>query len=404
MRNFKLALHWQILIAIVLAIFIALTFPNVPKYTNWLGDVFISILKMLIIPIIFTSITSSITKLGQQQKIGKIALKTFSLYIITTLLAIITGLFLVNIIKPGVGVNFGSTISTENLNITKINLTELLKKLIPTDGLSAFLQGDIFQVILISFLLGFFTIKIPPENSQFLKNLFQSLYEVTMKITEFFIKFAPLGIFGIMTKIVSDNQNLFNLLKSIGLYVLVVLLGLLIHMFVSMFIILAIYKINPFKHFKNMLTVLLTAFSTSSSSATLPITLETIKTNSKVSDKIASFTLPLGATINMNGTALYELVVTFFIAQVYGVELTFFQQLIVVLSALLVAIGAAGIPMAGMVMISIILTAVGLPVEGIGIILAVDRFLDMFRTAVNVWGDTCCTVIIAKTEGENIAY
>ena len=226
-----------------------------------------------------------------------------------------------------------------------------------------------------------------------------------MKLTMFIIKFTPLGILGLVAGIVAEQAGDIDALLSIfgrlGIYMITVLLALIIHGTITLPLILKfVGKVNPIKHFNALRIPLLTAFSTSSSSATLPLTMEAVEHNSGVSNKITSFTLPLGATINMDGTALYECVAAMFIAQAYGVELSVFQQVIVVVTALLASIGAAGIPMAGLVMMTIILSAVGLPLEGIGLILAVDRILDMCRTTINVWSDSCGAVVIAKSEGE----
>jgi proton glutamate symport protein len=222
-----------------------------------------------------------------------------------------------------------------------------------------------------------------------------------MKITLFVIKFTPLGVFGIVAKQISTSPDLVQLAIGLGKFMITVIIALVVHAFITLPVISKfIGKVNPVKHFKNMTTPLLTAFSTSSSNATLPLTMEAVEHNSGVSNKITSFTLPLGATINMDGTALYECVAAMFIAQAYGVDLSIFQQFIVVITALLTSIGAAGIPMASLVMITVILTQVGLPLEGVGLILAVDRPLDMLRTATNVWSDSCGAVIVAKSEGE----
>jgi Na+/H+-dicarboxylate symporter len=222
-----------------------------------------------------------------------------------------------------------------------------------------------------------------------------------MEITMFIIKFAPLGIFGIVANQISQVPDLWVLAQRLGLYMLTVIAGLLIHMLITLSITLKMLgKVNPLQHLRNMSVPILTAFSTSSSNATLPLSLEAVEHKSGVSNKIASFTLPLGATVNMNGTALYECVAVMFIAQAYGIDLNFTQQMVVVFTALLAAIGSAGIPMAGLVMMAIVMNAVGLPLEGIGLILAVDRILDMFRTVVNVYGDTCGAVVVARSEGE----
>jgi len=238
-------------------------------------------------------------------------------------------------------------------------------------------------------------------------DVFNAVLDVIMKITLFIIKFTPLGIFSITAKVIAQQVQMGNEISEIfsrlGLYIITVLAGLFFHGLVTLPLSVKLLgKANPVKHFKNMATPLLTAFSTSSSNATLPLTMEAVENNDGVSNKIASFTLPLGATINMNGTALYECVAVIFIAQAYGMELTFAKQLIIVLTALLAAIGSAGIPMAGLVMMAVVLKAVGLPLEGIGLILAVDRILDMFRTTINIYSDSCAAVIIAKSEGEKL--
>jgi Na+/H+-dicarboxylate symporter len=259
------------------------------------------------------------------------------------------------------------------------------------------------SIIFFAILFGFFITKISKKHSEILNNFFTSVFEVMMKMTLFVIKFTPLGIFGIVAKTIADQDDLGGLVTSMGLYMLTVILALAIHAIVTLPIILKFLgKANPVKHFKNMGTPLLTAFSTSSSGATLPLTMQAVEEESGVSNKISSFTLPLGATVNMDGTALYECIAAIFIAQAYGVDLTFIQQIIIVFTALLASIGAAAIPMAGLVMITVILTAVGLPLEGVGLILAVDRILDMFRTATNVWSDSCGAVVIAKSEGEEL--
>jgi Na+/H+-dicarboxylate symporter len=222
-----------------------------------------------------------------------------------------------------------------------------------------------------------------------------------MKLTFFVVWSAPLGVFGILARIVARTG--FEAFRSLGFYFVVVLVGLAIHAFVNLpLLLLLVGRVNPFKHYKGMASALMMAFSTCSTIVTLPLTLDAVTGNSRVSKKIASFVLPIGATVNMDGTALYECVATIFIAQVYGFELSFGAQLIIVLTALLASIGAASVPMSGMVMMSIILKAVGLPLEGVAVILAVDRILDMFRTTINVLSDSCGAVIIARLEGESL--
>lgn len=262
---------------------------------------------------------------------------------------------------------------------------------------------QMLAVIVIAVLFGFFINRVDNRPRQFLTDFFQAVFDVMMKSTLFVIRFAPFGIFGLVAQKVAEQENLFALLQSMSMYIVVVILGILFHFFVTLPLIARfIGNVNPWRHLKAMQTPLITAFTTASSSATLPLTIQAVEENSGVSNKISSFTLPLGATINMDGTALYECVVAIFIAQAYGIELGFSEQIIIIITALLASIGAAGIPMAGLVMITVVLTAVGLPLEGIGLILAVDPFLDMFRTATNVWSDSCGAVVIAKSEGETL--
>lgn len=401
----KLKLHWQILIAFILAIFLGLFFPQYSDYVRWLGDIFLRALKMIIVPLILTSIVSGVTNIGGTKSLGRLGLKTISYYILTSTFAILTGLLLVDFIKPGVGADLGFKMDVPELTKVSGGLGDIILRIIPQNIFEAFASADMLAIIFFAILFGFFITKVQTEYKDFMTNFFNSGFEIMMKMTSFIIMFAPLGILGIVTGVVadqaSDRAKLLSMMHHLGVYMLTVLGGLAIHFFITLpLIIKFIGKVNPFNHFKAMSLPLITAFSTSSSSATLPLTMAAVEHNSGVSNKITSFVLPLGATVNMDGTALYECVAAMFIAQAYGVELGFIQQMIVVVTALLASIGAAGIPMAGLVMMSVVLTAVGLPLEGVGLILAVDRILDMCRTMVNVFSDSCGAVTIAKSEGE----
>lgn len=373
------------------------------EYVRWMGVIFMRALKMLIIPLIISSIISGIANIGSADNLGRLGLKTISYYILTSTLAIITGLLIVNIIQPGVGADIGFVEKPEG--ITEANnsvFSDMLIKIIPENIFQTFsTNGSMLSVIFFSVLFGFFITKTSGKSKEFLMNFFNSVFEVMMKLTMFVIKFTPIGIIGIVAVVVADQSDFLNLVQRLGLYMLSVMIALLIHAFITLpLITYFIGKSNPWKHLNAVKTPLLTAFSTSSSSATLPLTISAVENKSGVSNKITSFTLPLGATINMDGTALYECVAVMFIAQAYGQDMGVVKQVIVVVTALLASIGAAGIPMAGLVMMSVVLTAVGLPLEGVGLIIAVDRILDMFRTATNVWSDSCGAVIIAKSEGE----
>jgi len=322
-------------------------------------------------------------------------------------MAILTGLILVNLIKPGTNADLGFRVDAPELTSSTGTLSEIILRMIPTNIFDALVSADMLAIIVFAILFGFFIPKVDNKYSKFLSDLFNSVFEVMMKLTSFIIKFAPIGILGVVTGVVadqaSDKTKLLSMMQHLGIYMITVLIGLAIHLFITLPLILKfVGKAKPYLHYKAMSLPLVTAFSTSSSSATLPLTIEAVENNSGVSNKISSFVLPLGATINMDGTALYECVAAMFIAQAYGIELSFLQQMIVVVTALLASIGAAGIPMAGLVMMSVVLTAVGLPLEGVGLILAVDRILDMSRTVVNVFSDTCGAVVVAKTEGETL--
>ncbi|MBI9066979.1 MAG: dicarboxylate/amino acid:cation symporter [Salinivirgaceae bacterium] len=399
----KLALYWQILIAFALAIVFGLFFKEYINYVAWMGTLFLKGLKMIIIPLILSSIISGIANIGDAKNLGRLGVKTMLYYITTSTLALLTGLILVNIFKPGVGADLGFVQEVQGLAVAKESFGATLLNIVPENVFRAMVENKMLSVIFFAIMFGFFITKITPKYRTTLSDFFNAIFEVMMKLTLFIIKFTPFGIFGIVAKQVAENDNLPELLSRLGLYMFVVLLALAIHAFVVLPILVKWFgKSNPIKHLKAMRLPLITAFSTSSSSATLPLTMDAVENNSGVSNTVTSFTLPLGATVNMDGTALYELVATMFIAQAYGVDLSIGQQIIVVITGLLASIGAAGIPMAGLVMISVILSAVGLPLEGIGLILAVDRILDMFRTAVNVWSDSCGAVIIAKSEGEEL--
>ncbi|MCD4665892.1 MAG: dicarboxylate/amino acid:cation symporter [Bacteroidales bacterium] len=373
------------------------------RWVSWMGDIFLRALMMIIIPLILSSLISGITNIGSGTNLGRLGLKTFGYYIMTSLFAIVTGLFLVNIIRPGIGVDLNLTQTVEGLEEKQRTFREILIEIIPDNIFQAFNDNQMLSIIFFAILFGFFITQIDNKYRNMLKNAFNAIFEVMMKITLFVIKFTPFGIFGIVAKTVADQDNLADLVSSMGLYMGTVIAALAIHFLITLPLIAKfIGKIHPFEHLKNMATPLFTAFSTSSSGATLPLTMNAVEKNSGVSNKISSFTLPLGATINMDGTALYECVAAMFIAQAYGVEMTLVNQFIIVITALLASIGAAAIPMAGLVMITVILTAVNLPLEGVGLILAVDRILDMFRTATNVWSDSCGAVIIARSEGEEL--
>lgn len=377
------------------------------SYVSWMGDIFLRALKMIIVPLVLASIVSGVANIGSAKNLGRLGLKTMLYYLSTSTLAILIGLFLVNLIQPGNSIDPDTFRLKETFSIDKHSLGETLIEIVPENIFQAFTNQDMLSIIFFAMLFGFFITRVNAKYSMVLSDFFNAFFDVMMKITLFIIRFTPLGIFGLVAVTVAeqagDPERLMQIAEGLGLYTLTVLGALFLHAFVILpLYVKLIGKSNPFKHMKAMQLALLTAFSTSSSGATLSLTMDSVKNKSGVSNKISGFTLPLGATINMDGTALYECVAVIFIAQAYGFDLTITEQVVIVITALLASIGAAAIPMAGLVMISIILAAVDLPLAGIGLILPVDRILDMFRTSTNVWSDSCGAVIIAKSEGETL--
>jgi len=402
----KLELHWQILISIICSIIVGILLPQSVKYISWLGTLFLNSLKMVMVPLVFSSIVVGVSNIGSAKDFGRLGAKTMFYYLTTSLIAILTGLLFVNLIQPGKGIDLGLSQSIEGLEQAQNTFGSTILNIIPTNIFQAFTEASMLSIIFFAMIFGYFITKLKVEQNITINNFFNGIFDIMMNITMLVIKFAPIGIFGIVTKVVAEqslNGNLWNVITSLSLYMLTVVISLFFHAFFTLPLMLKLIgKISPKAHYKALSTPLLTAFSTASSNATLPLTMEAIEHKVGISKKITSFVIPLGATINMDGTALYELVAAMFITQAYGVEVSFTNQFLMVSAALLSSIGAAGIPMAGLVMMSMVLSVIGLPLEGIGLILAVDRILDMMRTTVNVYSDTVCAAIVAKSEGEHL--
>ena len=396
----KLKIHTQIFIAIVLGLAAGIVLGEKAVHIKIVGDLFIRLLKVIIIPLILASMVAGIVSLGDMRKLGRIGLKTFIYYMATTTLAIGVGLILVNLIKPGVGVNIVADTVTDLSGRETPSIVSIITDILPENLFDAMAKDKVLSIIFFSILLGV-AISSIGEKGKPLAILFDAFNTVMMKITGWIMRLAPLGIFALMAYTIGTMG--LSVLRSLFLYMMTVILGLTIHALVILPMLLMILgKHSPVKLFKDVFSALATAFSTASSAATLPITMDCLQENTGVSNKITSFVLPLGATINMDGTALYEAVAAMFIAQAYGIELGLWQQLVIMLTATLASIGAAAIPGAGLITMVIVLKAVNLPLEGIAMILAVDRLLDMLRTAVNVWGDTCGAVVVANLEAEKL--
>ena len=384
-------------------------FINNQSYTLivLLGDIFVRLLKMVIVPLIFTSIIIGISSIKDQSKIGRLGFKTFIYYMCTSLFAILIGLTLANVIQPGVGavtIDQVGAYDTSKLS-TSNSILDILKRMIPTNPIGALAKGDILGVIFFALFFGVMMNFSPSDSRSNIKKIIKSIYDIILKMTQVIIKCAPIGVLGLMTKTVSNTG--LSIFKELGMYALTIGLGLSIHLFIVLPLIIFIFvRVNPIIHFKAMATAMVTAFSTSSSSATLPVTMKCVNENVKASNETTSFVLPMGATINMDGTALYECAGVLFIAQALGIQLDASQQFIVVITALLASVGAAGIPSAGLVMLFIVTDAVGLKSDAValwvGSMLAIDRPLDMFRTMVNITSDSVGAAVIAKSEGEKL--
>ena len=369
-----------------------------------MGTVFLTLLKMVIVPLIFSSIVTGVAGVGGTGRLGRMGGKTMLYYLTTSLLAILTGLVVVNIFKPGVGAQLGLETAPVAVGAENTGILDVFIRMIPENPVAAAVEGNMLQLIFFAILFGVFITRVEHCLGKPVQDFIAGVFEIMMKMTRFIIHLIPFGAFGLVGSIVARTG--FAPFLPLGLYAFCVVLALLIHACITLPVLLRfVGGISPVKHLKAIGPALMTAFTTASSSATLPLTMECAEDRAGISNRTSSFVLPLGATVNMDGTALYECVAVIFISQYYfshgqGLELSFVQQAIVVITALMASIGAAGIPMAGLVMMSVVLKAVGLPLEGVGLILAVDQVLDMGRTTVNVWSDSCGTAIIAASEGE----
>ena len=361
----------------------------------WIGDLFLDALKMMIIPLIVGAVISGVTSLGDVRKLGKVGGITLLYYASTTACAVLIGLIMVNVIQPGDGINYQTeTISESISNRDNINLTELVRSLISPNIISAASNTQLLPIIVFCLLFGA-ALTTLGKNKTTIINFFDALNEAMMKLVIWIMVFAPLGVFCLVAGQfgkVGGGSVIKNELAAVGSYFFTVILGLTCH-FLLLFIILIIFSKQGREYLFKLLRALLTAFGTASSSATLPLTMK-CALEAGIDKRSVKFVLPIGATINMDGTALYESVAVMFIAQTYGISMGMEQQVIIFITATLAAIGAAGIPQAGLVTMLIVLNAVNLPAEGIGLILAVDWLLDRFRTTVNVWGDSVGAAIV----------
>ena len=371
----------------------------------FLGDLFLNALKMLIVPLVVSAIISGVASIGDGPGLGRMGGKALGYYLFTSLFAILAGLLFVNFIQPGMMAAITPPTAAQGAISAAVegrgmgDLAAILQRFFPPNIVQAAAEGQMLGLITFSLLFGIFMTRIEKGPADVLRAFWQGVFEVMMRITDLVLWFAPIGVFGLVAKVVAESG--LAAFAPLAAFMLTVVLALAFHMLVTLPLILRfVGGVSPLRHYRAMFPALLTAFSTASSSATVPVTMECVEKRAGVSNRTASFVLPLGATVNMDGTALYEGVVVLFIAQLYGVDLSLFQQLTVLLLALMTSIGVAGIPAASLVAITLILGSLGLPLEAMGLILAVDRVLDMSRTAVNVFSDSVGAVVIARSEGE----
>lgn len=362
------------------------------------GGIFISGIKMLVVPLVFVSLIVGASSIGDPKKLGRVGTKTIMFYLFTTGIAIIIALSLASITNPGVGLDLSNVIQNEPTIGEATSVIDTIINMIPRNPISALASGQMLQVIVFALLTGI-SIALLGKKGENALNFFISLNDVMMKMVMLIMLIAPYGVFALISKTFATVG--FDAIVPLLKYFVTVLLALGLHLLITyMTMLKAIGGLDPIQFFKNFVPAMGVAFSTASSSGTLPVTLKTAQERCGASESISAFTLPLGATINMDGTAIMQGVAVVFIAQVYGIELTLGAILTVILTATLASVGTAGVPGVGLITLSMVLQSVGLPIEGIALIIGIDRLLDMTRTAVNITGDTVCTLLISKAEGE----
>ncbi|MHC5067244.1 MAG: dicarboxylate/amino acid:cation symporter [Planctomycetota bacterium] len=434
MRIWRWPLHWQILVMLLVGGVLGWGIGaagGAGYEARWdyqlcelLGDLFMNGLRMLVVPLVVSALITAMAGIGHRAGFARLGGKTLAYYLSTSAVAILTGLLLVNLLTPGtssdgVGILEGRDTTAFAAEVGAIqaktagkevgDFLDVFRTLIPSNVVGAAASGNMLGLISFSLLFGFFLSRLQGRSGDALRAGVEGVYEITLAITDLVLRFAPLGVFGLLATTVAENyaalagdDRLGDLVGGIVMFTVTVVAALMVHACVTMpLILMVVAKVRqPWRHYKAMAPALVTAFSSASSSATLPLTLECVEERAGVSNRVASFTLPLGATVNMDGTALYECVAAMFVAQAYGITLGFAEQGLMVAVALLTSIGVAGVPSASLVAIVIILQQVGVPMEGLGVIMVVDRLLDMCRTSVNVFSDSCAAVVVARTEGE----
>lgn len=409
MKKGKISLSTKIFIGLILGLITGIIFNFIPEgfirdellingVFYLVGQAFLKAIMMLVVPLVFISLVNGAASMGDIKKLGRIGVKTVLFYLATTAIAISIALSLSTVFKPGVGLNLSNSSLSEVTIKEATPLVEVILDMIPNNPIASMANGNMLQIIVFAMLIGV-GLSTLGEKTKMITNLFQQLNDLIMKIVDFVMIIAPIGVFGLIARTFATQG--FDAMIPLIKYMSLVLISLLVHATIVYGGLLKLFtRLSPIRFFKKFFPAISVAFSTSSSSATLPVSMEIAEENLGISKDVASFTLPLGATINMDGTAIMQGVATVFIAQIYGVDLTLSSFLTVILTATLASIGTAGVPGVGMIMLSMVLQSVGLPVEGIALIMGIDRILDMARTSVNITGDAVCTMIVAKAEGE----
>jgi len=407
-KLFSFQLHTKIIWGLIFGVAAGVYFGTAVTEVKPVGDAFLRLIQMIVVPLVLSSLIAGTASLGDPKKMGRIGIKTFAYYLVSTSVAITVGLIFANVFKPGTGLspdvqaqllqNYGGEAGSKISQLGgKMNMVDTLLNIIPKNPVGSLADASMLQIIFFSIFTGIALTIIPKEKAQPVIDIMYGIMDAMIKIVILIIKIAPYGVFALIAHAIgSFGLNiLYTLLKyslvvTGGLIVLTLIYPAVVHLFTGM---------GYFTFWKGIRPAQLIAFSTSSSSATLPVTMESCEENLGVSNEIASFVLPLGATVNMDGTALYQGVAALFIAQVYGIPLDLGAQLTIILTATLASIGTAAVPGVGLIMLVIVLKQVGIPLEGIALILSVDRIIDMFRTAINITSDATAAVIVAKSEG-----
>jgi Na+/H+-dicarboxylate symporter len=390
---------WQkIIIALILGVVAGAVLGPSAEYIKPIGSLFINLIKMLIVPLIFSSLVVGICSMDDIKKMGRIGAKSFGIYLLTTAIAITIGLVIGTVLQPGAGIDMQMPAEMAAAKEAPSFIQTLLN-MVPKNPVEAMASGSVLQIIVFALMLGV-AINLAGEKGKPVASVFESFAEIMYKMTHIVMSFAPYGVFALMAW-VAGKYGL-DVLLPLGMVILGVYVGCIVHVLLTLTGggIMLLARLNPVRYWRGIIDAQAVAFTTTSSSGTLPVTMECAQTNLGVSRPISSFVLPLGATINMDGTALYQGVAALFVAQAFGIDLSTGQYVTIILTSTLASIGSAGVPGAGLIMLSLVLTSVGLPLEGLAVIAGIDRILDMARTTVNVTGDLMVSVLIAKSEGE----